>query len=241
MHALIKQILAETDYINNPYFKALKDGSFAKDDFVETQIQFFFAVVFFSQPMAALAARIPSADLRREILRNVWEENGEGDTSKVHAVTFAAFLKQLAGIDVADIEKRALWPEVRSFNTVLTGACVLDEYLVSAGMMGMIEHMFSDISGIIGQGVISRTWSTTLNLMHYKLHKELDVKHSQDFFDVLQPSWDAHEENRYFIEQGLRLGASVFNQLYEGLYKQRTRRLFRNVTGPHTRAYGGQH
>ena len=239
MQTLIKKIVAETHYRKNPYFVSLNDGTFEKEDFVETQFQFFFAVVFFSQPMAALAARIPSAELRREILRNVWEENGEGDTSKVHAVTFRAFLKQLANISPGEIEKRALWPEVRAFNTVLTGACVLDEYLVSAGMMGMIENMFSDISGIIGQGVVKRGWSTTENLVHYKLHKELDVKHSQDFFDVLQPSWDAHAENHYFIEQGLRLGATVFNSLYEGLYAQRKRRLFRNVIGPHTRAYGG--
>jgi hypothetical protein len=33
----------------------LADGSFDREDFVETQIQFFFAVVFFSRPMMALA------------------------------------------------------------------------------------------------------------------------------------------------------------------------------------------
>ena len=41
-----------------------------------------------------------------------------------------------------------MWPEVRAFNTVLVGACVMDEYLIGAGVMGIIERMFSDIAGV---------------------------------------------------------------------------------------------
>ena len=48
MDALIRRILEEGGYADNPYFAALKDGSFEKDDFVETQVQFYFAVDFFS-------------------------------------------------------------------------------------------------------------------------------------------------------------------------------------------------
>ena len=43
-------------------------------------------------------------------------------------------------------------------------------------------------------------------------------------------------ENRYYIEQGLRLGVFIFNRLYEDLYNARERRIFRDVCGPHTRA-----
>ena len=81
MNEIVEKVLAETDPHNNPYFVALRDGSFEKDDFVETQIQFYYAVVFFSRPMAAVAAKIPSAKQRLEVLRNVWEEHGEGNMS----------------------------------------------------------------------------------------------------------------------------------------------------------------
>jgi pyrroloquinoline-quinone synthase len=75
-------------------------------------------------------------------------------------------------------------------------------------------------------------------MIHYDLHEEIDVKHSQDFFDVLAPAWEKSAENRYYIEQGLRLGAHVFNGLYEGLYRARKRRLMRRLRGPHSRAAG---
>ncbi len=236
MNACIENILKETDVWMNPYFKSLREGAFELEDFTETQIQFYFAVGFFNRPMAALAAKIPTAELRLEVLRNVWEEHGEGNTSLMHERTFLAFLERLADITPEDISKRAMWQEVRAFNTILVGACVMDEYLIGAGVMGIIELMFSDIASWIGKQVVEQGWIFEQNLIHYNLHEELDVKHADDFFDVLRPAWKENVENRYYIEQGLRLGAYVFNTLYEGLYKARKRRIYRDIRGPHTRA-----
>lgn len=235
---LVDTVLKEIRYRENPFFLNLQNGTFEKDDFVETQIQFFWAVVFFNRPMAALAAKIPTPQLRLEILRNVWEEHGEGNMTRVHGATFAELLSRLADVTLEDIETRALWPEIRAFNTILTGVCVLDEYQTGVGMMGIIERMFADISGIIGKHIVNRGWLTPEQMIHYTLHEELDIKHSQDFFDVLEATWDRSPEDRYAIEQGLRLGAHAFNTLFAGLYNSRNRRILRQIRGPHSRAEG---
>jgi pyrroloquinoline quinone (PQQ) biosynthesis protein C len=236
LQTLINEILAESRFRKNPYFAALSDGSFELSDFVETQIQFLHAVSFFSRPMAALAVKIPSARHRAEVLRNVAEEHGEGDPTRSHVSTFLVFLSRLAGVTQADVERRALWPEVRLFNTALAGACGLDEYLVGAATLGMIERMFCEISGLIASGVVRRGWIPSARMVHYDLHRELDVRHAQDFFDILGAAWDQKPEDRYAIEQGLRLGVSVFDGLYLNLYRQRSRRLLRGTRGPHCRA-----
>ncbi len=236
MDRLIDRILEETDAANNPYVAALREGRLAKDDFVETQIQFYFAVVFFSRPMAAVAAKIPDMRLRVEILRNVWEEHGEGTEHDQHGSTFLELLLRLDGVSEEDTDHRPLWPEVRMFNTTLTGACVMDEYLVGVGVMGMIERMFADISAWIGAAVIERGWLARDRMIHYSLHQELDVRHAADFFNVLRPSWEEAEESRYYIEQGMRLGAHAFYTLYEGLYRARQRRWTRELTLPHVRS-----
>lgn len=235
---LIDTVLDESNFRKNPYFLTLRNRSFSKDDFMETQIQFFYAVIFFSRPMAALAAKIPTPELRLEVLRNVWEEHGEGDLQRVHGATFTEFLKRLGNIMPDDIESRALWPEIRAFNTTLTATCVLDEYLTGVGMMGIIERMFAEISSWLGNEIVNCGWITKSSLIHYTLHEEIDVKHSQDFFDILEHSWDKSPEDKYAIEQGLRLGAYVFNRLYEDLYHARTRRVMRQIRGMHSRAEG---
>jgi pyrroloquinoline quinone (PQQ) biosynthesis protein C len=237
MQQRIEEVLEECGFRQNPYFTALRDGSFDKEDFIESQIQFFFVVVFFSRPMAILAAKIPTPDLRMEVVRNVWEEHGEGNLSSVHRNTFLELLSRIGDVSEDDVNKRYLWPSVRIFNTTLVGTCTLDEYLVGVGVMGIIERMFMEISTWIGQGIISRGWLTEDRLVHYDVHEVLDLKHSEDFFNVVQPSWDRLEENQYYIDQGLTMGAALFNLLYEQLYTNRHKRLFRDVTGFHSRSF----
>lgn len=235
----IATVLDESQYRTNPYFTALADQTFERADFLETQIQFFFAVVFFNRPMAAVAAKIPTAKQRLEVLRNVWEEHGEGDTRLMHGETFLELLKRLGGIERSDVDRRALWPEVRAFNTALVGACVQDEFLVGVAALGIIERMFVDISRWIGRGIVQRGFLTEDRMIHYKLHESLDIKHSQDFFNILKPHYEHSGADRYYIEQGLRLGAYIFDRLYRDLYSARTRRAMLEpglVLAAHSRA-----
>lgn len=237
MQSLINDILTPMDVKNNPYFMALRDKTFDKNDFVETQIQFYFAVVFFSRPMAAAAAKVPCPKQRLEIIRNVWEEHGEGDLSDIHGHTFTQLLNRLDVKDLNEIDKRALWPATRQFNTTLAGATALDEHLVGVGLMGIIEYMFSQISAWVGNGIIDNGWLTVDQMIHYNLHEKLDIKHAKDFFDVIEPTWEKGSvEDRYVIEQGIRLGAFTFYQFYENLYRGRKQRLFRDARGPHARS-----
>jgi pyrroloquinoline-quinone synthase len=226
---LISRILEESGYKDNPYFTSLSNGAMGLEDFVETQVQFYFAVVFFPRPMAAAAAKIPTHKSRLEIMRNAWEEHGSGSEDKFHDNTFIKFLSTVSEHKIQDIQSRELWPEVRAFNTTLSGACVLDEHIVSVGMLGMIELMFSYISTWIGQAVVNNGWVDKADLVHYDLHEQLDIKHSQDFFNVIESSWSNSVEDRYLIEQGLRLGAYCFNNLYLGLFNSRSTRRLSNT------------
>lgn len=223
MDQLINSILDESGFMTNPYFESLRNKDFLVEDFIETQIQFYWAVVFFSRPMAALAAKIPSTDLRMEIVRNVWEEHGEGNKQKAHGHTFIELLKRL-GANTEKIKDKKLSENISIFNTCLSGCCVLDDYRIGVGVMGMIERMFYEISAWIGEGIIKNEWLKEQDLIHYNLHKNLDIKHSDDFFNVLKETWGVSKEGDYLIEQGLRMGAKLFNSLYLGLYEDRKKR-----------------
>jgi pyrroloquinoline-quinone synthase len=239
MQDLVDSALADTDAYNNPYFTALRDGSFAKEDFVETQIQFFYAVVFFSRPMAVVAAKIPSAEMRVEVMRNVWEEHGEGDPMAMHGATFLELLRRLAGIDLDEIDHRVLWPELRAFNTALIGCATMDDWEVGTACFGIIERMFVDFSSWIGKAIIDHGWLSEDQLVHYKFHKEIDIKHSADFFSVLEHSGEMDERTRYCVDQGLRMGAYLFDQLYAGMFRARKRRLRTSVQRVQTNFYRG--
>lgn len=208
-------VLEKTGMLQNPYFTALADGSMSLECFRRTQEQFFFAVTFFPRPMAALVARIPNPRARLDILHNLVEEHGEFQEDQFHHTTFQRFLVSI-GSQLEPVESAALCPAVRAFNSVLTTSCLHDELEVGVACMGIIESAFAGVSRAIGKAVVERGWVSPDALVHYKLHAEIDHRHAEEFFAVVEPRW-SDERGRYHIEQGLGLGAYIFDRLYRDL------------------------
>ena len=210
------QALAHIDILNNPYFKALQEGSMSLEAFRSSQEQFFYAVTFFPRPMAALVGRIADPKLRLDILRNLVEEHGEFDEQAFHHNTFQRFLETI-GSDVNQLEENTLAAPLRAFNSVLSASCAMDELEVGVACMGIIEYAFAPISTIIGQAIVARGWIREEQLVPYKLHAEIDHRHAEEFFAVIEPLCK-NPTRRYFIEQGLNLGAYIFNRLFLDLF-----------------------
>ena len=209
------RVLQRIDILNNNYLTALKDGSMSLDRFRKTQEQFFFAVTFFPRPMAALVGRIPNPTQRLDILRNLVEEHGEFDEQAFHHSTFQQFLRSI-GSDPKTLDKLFVSPAVRAFNSVLTASCVLDEIEVGVACLGIIEYAFAGISAVIGKAVVDRGWVQAENLVHYKLHAEIDERHAEEFFAIIEPLWP-EKQKRYYIQQGLDLGGYIFDRLYRDM------------------------
>lgn len=221
----------------SPYLRALSDGSFEREDFVETQIQFLSAVVYFSRPMAVLAARLPRAEQRLRLLDNVRDEHGGGDLSLSHERTFLTLLERL-GMSPGEIDRRAQWPEVRAFNLTLQGVCTHDDTPTALAMLGVIEDLFSGISARIGRAIVERGWLRAEELTHYPTHELIDQGHAEGFYRCIEPLASTDPRAAYQVEQGLELGAYIFLRLYEDLFRARKRRVVRGVSGPHSSADG---
>ncbi|HBJ85217.1 MAG TPA: hypothetical protein DDZ88_15360 [Verrucomicrobiales bacterium] len=208
----------------NDYFRQLASGEMSREQFVLTQRQFFFAVRYFSRPMAALMARMPSSGLRQGLIHNLMEEHGGDeiggrlDPALAHDRTFLRFLETLGATDGMN-EKRE-GESVRAFNTSLMGTCLMEPVETAFGCLGVIEHVFAGLSSIIGETVVRRGWIATSDLVHYTLHAQIDERHAADFFKVVADAWEEGGERRQAIEDGVHLGLHVFDRLYADLWKE---------------------
>jgi hypothetical protein len=218
----ISRLKAEWNALDTPYLRSLRDGSFERDDFVETQLQFFSAVAHFSRPMAILASRLPRADARMALVENLFDEHGRGSLVHGHERTFLLLLERL-GADVARAD-RAPWPEVRVFNAALTGIASFDSPLTGLAVFGIIEDLFSGISLELGRGIVARGWLEAGEVAHYPTHATLDEEHADGFYRLLDAPYGEDPHTAREIEQGLVLGGHVFLRLYEDLYRVRDRR-----------------
>lgn len=218
---LIQTVLLKTNIESNLYFVNLANSQFTKEDFLATQIQFYQAVKFFNRPMSILVSRTVDASMRLKILRNVWEEHGEGDLSQSHEQTFLDFLYNLGNVGLTRIQKTQVCPEVKLFNSNLYSVCLAEEYNTGIALLGIIELMFTTVSTLIANTVIKRGWLTKDKLIHYKAHEKLDIRHAEDFFSILRDDYNNNIVTRKPITEGLNLGAMLFDKLYHDLYINR--------------------
>jgi pyrroloquinoline-quinone synthase len=207
------------------YFRNLVSGGMSREQFAATQRQFFFAVQYFPRPMAALMARMPRSSLRQGLVHNIMEEHGGDeevlspmDPALAHDRTFVHFLETLGAAGEMGALREG--PAVRAFNTSLIGTCLMEPVETAFGCLGVIEHAFADLSAIIGRIVVVRGWIAEADLVHYKLHAEIDQRHAADFFKVAADAWAAGGERRKAVEDGVHLGLHVFDRLYADLWQE---------------------
>jgi pyrroloquinoline-quinone synthase len=223
MREHLAQLKERLDFRANPYFAALRDGSFSREDFLETQIQFLSAVAYFSQPMLALAARLPPGEPRRVLLENVADEQGGGDPARSHQATFLELLRRL-GADRAAVERLTPGPEVRAFNALLYGLCLGNEPNTALAALGIIEDLFAGISAELGRAMVARGWLPEGEVVHYATHEKLDPRHAEGFYQLLEEPCRQSEDAARQVRQGLELGGYAFLRLYEDLHRARARR-----------------
>jgi pyrroloquinoline-quinone synthase len=80
----------------------------------------------------------------------------------------------------------------------------------------VIEYAFAELSAQIGRSVVARGWVAENALVHYALHAELDQRHAEEFFALVEDKW-SDSAKRELIERGLALGAHIFDRLYREL------------------------
>lgn len=210
------EILTKIPLFTGEFFKDLPTMN--KETFQKIQEQFFFAVDYFSLPMAALVARLPKHEERIDIIHNIVEEHGNFNPAAYHSNTFKQFLSTLG---VTTERMATLLPSmpVTSFNQMLMELCSNQDTTIAIACLGMIEYAFADISSIIAREVVHHGWIKSEELVHYNLHADLDKEHAEEFFKIIEPDMDIsqHAEKVY---TGLFLGATIFNMLYQELYNE---------------------
>lgn len=210
--ALADEVLRESRLFSSCFFEDVRRDRVRLCDFREMQKVFFFAVSYFSRPMAALVSRIDDQSKRMLVLENIIEEHGHGSYEKSHECTFLSFLESIdCQVDIAEP------PEVRMFNVGLMGVCTCEDVRTAVGCLGIIEYAFSTISQIIGSHVSKKGWAKRGALHHYTVHSVLDIQHSADLFSIVDMSQCAEDMQRF--RKGLELGACMFRTLYESIYK----------------------
>lgn len=205
-------VLTKNKLFSNPYFLALTQKRMTLEQFRYSQEQFYFAVHYFARPMAMLVARMPDPKMRLDILHNIVEEHGDFNLNHSHPETFKQFLRSI-GSEPETMIAKGPTASVMAFNNTLAGVCTMEAPEFGIACLGIIEYAFADVSALIGRSVLENGWVKSSELVHYTLHAEIDKRHADEFFALIESQHDQES-----VKKGLELGAHAFSQLYTNLY-----------------------
>src|SRR5665213_3699648 len=103
---------APYNLLTHPFYQAWSRGDLTRDDLRHYAAEYWHHVSAFPTYLSALHSRLPDSELRREVLRNLVEEEGvESGVSRPHSDLWMDFTESM-GANRADVETHAVQPEM---------------------------------------------------------------------------------------------------------------------------------
>jgi hypothetical protein len=169
-----KEITLNNGWKEHPYHQFLTNAS--QQEFLESQIPFFYAVEAFPRALALLISKIKKAEDRILIIDNLNEEHGSGNISLAHTETFKIFLTSLGWNQKDNIKNPWISEWIEKILGANRKAHILAAYLAG------IEYAYAPISETLANHI--KNLDLLCEQSHYQNHAELDWKHGEDLLTV---------------------------------------------------------
>lgn len=180
------------------------------NNFLKSQECFISAVDNWSRVFGLLLYYLPTDHHRSIIIKNLYDEHGEGDINKSHVNTFKLLLLSLNYNEEILLYNETLpsYKYIKIFNEKLKDVINTKNWIYSVAMLGMIEYTYITVSKNIHNYLCNYLTADDIN--HYSLHEILDVSHSTELFSLLPELTDESKD-------GLNYGYNLMNELYINL------------------------
>jgi hypothetical protein len=196
---------------NNPYFQNLRNNFEYLPIFIQQQKSFSLAVDHWSKILGKLIYKVPTYKERFVIIRNLYDEHGNGDLNNSHVCTIKRFICSLENITT----KHSLLNYDSNVQKILNNS--LDEILETkswifvVSVLGIVEYTFITVSKLINEYVSNFIEQNKIE--HYSLHEILDIEHATELLSLVLPYINDDEKNNDIYE-GIKFGYDIMDNLY---------------------------
>lgn len=210
--------IARFDLLCHPFYQAWSEGKLSTDDLREYSAEYYHHVAAFPTYLSAFHARLEDGDLRRNVLRNLADEEIEG---RAHADLWLDFANGMGATSqevrsrqpIAEID--ALITHFRSVASSATHAEVLAAFYA-------YESQVPRVAKEKARGLRERYAADSKTCGYFTLHQFADVQHSAVWRDELERELTAHPEEREAALAAAENAALKLWQALDGVQRQIT-------------------
>lgn len=202
--------------IFHPYLNKLVAKELTTEQLKQFCIQYSWFCGYFPRSLSALASQVTTDETRLPLIKNLWEEHGEGSVSKCHRVLFEKFMNVLNFSEDNSVNNQPLKSTIFCVEELFK-YCSNSNFVRSLGAMGPGTEFFtSEEYIIIVEGLKKYNLFTQEDLEFWTVHIDGDDDHYSDIVMSLVPYLNT-EENRNFVREGAIKAIELEILFWDGL------------------------
>ncbi|HHT9119726.1 MAG TPA: TenA family transcriptional regulator [Candidatus Hypogeohydataceae bacterium YC41] len=187
--------------LNHPFLRNFRNGKLTLDRMRIFARQYYLYSRWFSMYVSAVIAKMPDEKPRAYLIKNLYQEYGEGDLQQTHPAIFRRFLRALR-LDSPEIERIEPLPETRLFIHEYLFVCREGHFLEALGALGPgTESIVPYIYHSFYEGLRKEPSLHEEDIEFFTLHMQMDVEHSANIKEALL-EYAVNRENQALIRQG---------------------------------------
>ena len=214
----LEQRIARYDLLCHPYYKAWTAGQLTRDDLREYAADYYHHVAAFPTYLSALHSRLEDGEVRRAVLRNLYEEEIDG---RAHSELWLDFAEGM-GADGDEVRSRKPLAEVREliaeFRRVAREGSTAEALAAFYGYESQIPRVAKEKA----DGLVQRYGADAKTCGYFTLHQFADVEHSDVWRELLGAEVAAHPEQAEAALNAAENAAKALWHALDGMEARRT-------------------
>lgn len=209
--------IARYDLLCHPFYQAWSEGKLTGEDLREYAADYYHHVAAFPTYLSAFHARLEDGDLRRNVLRNLADEEIEG---RAHADMWLDFAEGM-GADRQGVTTRRPIAEIDQLISHFRDVAQTASRAEVLATFYAYESQVPRVAKEKAKGLRERYGADAKTCSYFTLHQFADVKHSAVWRDELKRELEAHPEQ---TEAVLEAAERAAQKLWKALDGVETRR-----------------
>jgi pyrroloquinoline-quinone synthase len=177
--------VAPYNLLTHPFYQAWSRGDLTRDDLGAYAAEYWRHVSAFPTYLSALHSRLPDAELRREVLRNLAEEEGtDSATARPHSDLWMDFAEGM-GATRSAVESHAVQPEMTALLNTFRTAMADPTPAAAFAALYAYESKVPAISLTKAAGLAEHYNADAATSRYFTLHQTADVAHASVWREII--------------------------------------------------------
>jgi pyrroloquinoline-quinone synthase len=177
--------IAQFNLLQHPFYQAWSKGDLTREDLREYAAEYWHHVSAFPTYLSALHSRLPDGEMRREVLRNLTEEEGvDSATARPHSDLWMDFAVSM-GASRDEVVGRVVQPEMTALMTTFRE--LMQEGKASSAMTALYayESKVPAIAATKAEGLAKHYATEGAAARYFTLHQTADVAHASVWRELI--------------------------------------------------------